>query len=218
MGAPQTVLCDELSAMNGTYGVRFETAPVHPGLMALAHAWHGARAHREQMQQLAHVSAVIVLSRDRNSGRVVVDREGRAVIDYRVGRMERSLLQRGIAAAARIHWAADADEIHTLHTREQSLRRSASAGKADLEAFCDRVAALPVHGNRCAVFSAHQMGTCRMGADPRRDVCDERGGVYGVPGLFVADGSLFPASSGVNPMITIMALAYMVGSEMTATA
>ena len=211
IGPPQTVLCDELAALNGTYGVRLESAPVHPGLMALAHAWHGARAHREQMQALAHVSAVAVISRDRHGGRVTVDREGRPVIDYRVGRMERSLLQRGIAAAARVHWAAGAQEVHTLHTSEQRLRRSAASTSRDLDAFCERVSALPVHANHCAVFSAHQMGTCRMGADPKRDVCDARGGVYGVPGLFVADGSLFPASSGVNPMITIMALAYMVG-------
>ena len=38
-------------------------------------------------------------------------------------------------------------------------------------------------------------------------VCDQRGAVFGLPGAYVADASLFPASSGVNPMITIMALA-----------
>jgi len=55
------------------------------------------------------------------------------------------------------------------------------------------------------------MGTCRMGADPRTSVCDEHGAVRGIGGLFVADASLFPASSGVNPMITVMALATIVG-------
>jgi choline dehydrogenase-like flavoprotein len=44
-------------------------------------------------------------------------------------------------------------------------------------------------------------------------VCDERGAVRGVPGLYVADASLFPASSGVNPMLTIMALAHMVAQS-----
>ena len=57
------------------------------------------------------------------------------------------------------------------------------------------------------VFSAHQMGTCRMGRERMNSVCDENGAVYGVKGLYVADASLFPASSGVNPMITVMALA-----------
>ena len=52
------------------------------------------------------------------------------------------------------------------------------------------------------------MGTCRMGRDPRCAVCDETGEVFGVRGLFLADSSVFPASSGVNPMITVMALAH----------
>jgi choline dehydrogenase-like flavoprotein len=46
-----------------------------------------------------------------------------------------------------------------------------------------------------------------MGADPARSVVDGRGASHDVAGLYVADGSLFPDSSGVNPMLTIMALA-----------
>jgi choline dehydrogenase-like flavoprotein len=55
-----------------------------------------------------------------------------------------------------------------------------------------------------------------MGIDPRAAVCDEHGQVHDVPGLYVADASLFPASSGVNPMITIMALAHCVGAGIAA--
>src|SRR5205085_9533930 len=106
LGAPQTVLCDEFGFIDGNFGVRFEAAPVHPGLIALAQPWHGARNHRIRMQRAAHVSAFVVLTRDRDGGRVSVDSEGRAVVDYTIGRMERELLQEGIATAARIHWAA----------------------------------------------------------------------------------------------------------------
>ena len=66
------------------------------------------------------------------------------------------------------------------------------------------------------MFSAHQMGTARMGLDAAANVCDEHGQVRGVPGLYVADTSLFPASSGVNPMISVMALAHMVGAGLAA--
>ena len=62
--------------------------------------------------------------------------------------------------------------------------------------------------NRVMMFTAHQMGTCRMGADPKTSVTDEHGEVHGVKGLFVCDGSLFPAPSGVNPMLSIMSLVY----------
>ena len=213
LGAPQTVLCDEFARMRGNYGCRIETAPIHPGLIALAHPWYGARDHRRRMQSIAHVSAFIVLTRDRQGGRVRVDSEGRAVIDYGVGKLERELLQRGLSAAARIHWAGGAEEILTLHSRKHPLTRSAVDSSAAIDAYSREVGALPVHANHCGIFSAHQMGTCRMGSDHRASVCDENGQVHGIPGLHVADASLFPASSGVNPMITIMALALVVGER-----
>ena len=62
--------------------------------------------------------------------------------------------------------------------------------------------------NRLMMFTAHQMGTCRMGADPRTSVTDAHGQVHGVKGLFVCDGSLFPSASGVNPMVSIMGLVH----------
>jgi hypothetical protein len=58
------------------------------------------------------------------------------------------------------------------------------------------------------VFSAHQMGTCRMSADSTKGVCKESGEVWEVDDLYVADTSLFPTSVGVNPMITCYAVTY----------
>jgi cholesterol oxidase len=46
-----------------------------------------------------------------------------------------------------------------------------------------------------------------MSEDPRRGVTDSFGAVHGVPGLFVADASLFPGPIGINPMETVVALA-----------
>ncbi len=58
-----------------------------------------------------------------------------------------------------------------------------------------------------ALISFHQMASCAMGADPGRGVVDETGETFDLRGLFVADASAFVTSSGVNPMITIMAIA-----------
>ena len=117
----------------------------------------------------------------------------------------------GTAAALRVHAAAGAQELLTLETRARSLR--ACSDPEALEAFCAETARLPIGANRSAVFSAHQMGTCRMGVDRRTAVCDPSGEVFGVRGLYVADASAFPASSGVNPMITVMALAHHVARQ-----
>ena len=214
-GPPQTVMSDEHAALDGNYGVRLEVAPSHPGLLALALPWHGARHHRAQMQRAARVSATIVLTRDSSGGRVRVRREGRAAIDYRPGPRELLHLRRGIEAAVRAHVAAGAEEVITLHSRPYAFdARRATA--ATIDEFCRRVSTSPLDRNWSTLFSAHQMGSCRMGADARSAVCDEGGAVRGITGLYVADASLFPASSGVNPMITVMALAKLVGESIGA--
>jgi choline dehydrogenase-like flavoprotein len=209
-GPPQTIFCDEHASLDGAYGVRLEVAPVHPGLLALALPWFGARDHRQRMQQAAHVSTMIALTRDSEGGRVRVRREGRAAIDYRIGARELSHMNRGIAAMVRAHVAAGAEEVITLHSRPHVLAAKNASPRA-VDEFCTQAAASAVDRNWSTLFSAHQMGTCRMGGDPRTSVCDERGAVRGIEGLFVADASLFPASSGVNPMITVMAMAKVVG-------
>jgi choline dehydrogenase-like flavoprotein len=61
--------------------------------------------------------------------------------------------------------------------------------------------------NAVALFSAHQMSTCRIGKDRRSSVAAPNGEVWGIRGLYVADASAFPSASGVNPMLTVMALA-----------
>ncbi len=63
-------------------------------------------------------------------------------------------------------------------------------------------------------ISFHQMASAAMGSDPSRSVIDEAGETHELKGLYVADGSAFPTSSGVNPMITIMAIADHVGRGM----
>ena len=60
------------------------------------------------------------------------------------------------------------------------------------------------------------MGTCRMGGSAKTAVADPYGEVYGVRGLFVADASTFPTASGVNPMLTTMAMAYRVAQHIKA--
>lgn len=64
----------------------------------------------------------------------------------------------------------------------------------------------------------HQAGTCRMGSDPARSVTDKWGTVWDHPNLHIVDGSLHITNGGVNPVLTIMALAYRVSRHIVATA
>jgi len=213
-GPPQSILCDELADVRGGYGVRLETAPAHLGLQAMATPWCGARDHRREMQASARKCTLVVLVRDRAAGRVRLGRDGAPVVDYRPGRQERALLRQGIAAASRVLLAAGARQLLTLNHRRLGLRDAGDP--AALDAYFAGVARSRSERNWSTLWSAHQMGTCRMGAGPRTAVCDEGGEVFGVRGLFVADASAFPASSGVNPMVTIMALAHHTAQEIKA--
>ena len=210
-GPPQSVMSAQFARAAGNFGFRLEAAPAHPGLLALAAPWTSAREHRRLMQRCSHVSSMIALTRDSNGGRVRARNDGSVRIDYKLGKAERALVAQGMAAAARVHLAAGAEEVHTLHTR--GLRLAKSAPTSEVDAFYRRIEAEPVDRNWSTLFSAHQMGTCRMGSDASTAVCDERGQVFGVSGLYVADASAFPASSGVNPMITVMAIATCVAES-----
>lgn len=204
-GPPQTVMSGQFARVTGNLGFRLEAAPAHPGLLALAAPWTSPREHRRLMQRASQTAAMIALTRDTTGGRVRGREDGTVRIDYRLGKPERALVAQGIAAAARVHLAAGAEEVHTLFTR--GLRLSKSASSSEAGAFYRRIETEAVDRNWSVLFSAHQMGTCRMGRDAQTAVCDERGQVFGVTGLYVADASAFPASSGVNPMITVMAIA-----------
>lgn len=66
--------------------------------------------------------------------------------------------------------------------------------------------------------TAHILGGCRMGVDPRTSVTNGDGRSWDIPNLWICDGSLFPTSTGVNPSLTIQALACRIGDRIAAMA
>lgn len=53
----------------------------------------------------------------------------------------------------------------------------------------------------------HEMGTCRMGDDPKTSAANRYGQIHGVQGLYVADNSVIPTCGTANPSLTNAALA-----------
>jgi choline dehydrogenase-like flavoprotein len=66
--------------------------------------------------------------------------------------------------------------------------------------------------------SNHVMGGSAMGAKADRAVCDSYGKVYDADNLWICDTGLYPSSPGVNPQLTVMALAHRLAERLTATA
>jgi choline dehydrogenase-like flavoprotein len=200
-GVPQSVVSDAFARLDGAYGFRLEVPPVLPGVAAAGLVWSSAESHRATMRQLDHLAAFIPIVRDREPGRVHVDRDGEALVAYKVRGADRAMCVRAIVETARVHLAAGAREVRTFHTTPLVLEPG-----GDMSGFADTVARRGVATNTVGMFSAHQMGTAGMGAD-RQSVSDPDGAVRGLRGLHVADASAFPNASGVNPMLTVMALA-----------
>lgn len=110
----------------------------------------------------------------------------------------------------RLHKAAGALEVFTGQSREVRWKQG-----EDFEEFLGRVEAASYEPNDVACFTAHQMGSCRMGTDPASSVADGRGELHDTKGVWIGDGSAFPTAPGVNPMVTIMALAHRTSAGLT---
>jgi choline dehydrogenase-like flavoprotein len=209
-GVPQSVLGDAFAEIEGAHGFRLEVPQGYPGILAASFPWWGADAHRARASDARRIAPFIGIVRDRAEGRIAIDRLGEPVVKYANGALERRLLQRAMVESARIHAAAGARRVFTLHT--PPLERDAGAIQ-DLAAEIERRGVVP---NRITMFSAHQMSSCRIGNDRGSSVADPDGQVWGVRGLFITDASAFPSASGVNPMLTVMALARRTASRMLA--
>ncbi|MDX6622463.1 MAG: hypothetical protein QOE75_395 [Solirubrobacterales bacterium] len=170
--------------------------------LAFGGAWLlGAGAeHQRRMLDFAHVGSIGVHLCDESAGRVGLGAEGSLRASYRLTAADARRLAFGIARAAEVHFAAGATEVYPNIARVGVLK------PGDLASF--EATAFKPSELRLEAF--HPMGTARIAADPSEGACDLRGAVHGTAGLYVADGSLFPTSVGVNPMMTIIAFAKQV--------
>ncbi|RTQ49759.1 FAD-binding protein [Hymenobacter gummosus] len=214
-GPSMSVVNDSCTRLHGTnFGAKIETPPAHLGLMAMTLPWTSGTEHKQLMQQAAHLGSFIVLTRDRDGGRVRPDAQGQPLIDYRLSRFDRGSLLAGVRTAAEIHAAAGAHTVLLPHGTLPRLR--AQDGRILNPAVLDGLPALNWGPNRFNLYSAHQMSTCRMGGRRHDHPTSPTGETYELRGLYVADGSAFPACSGVNPMLTIMALAHHTAQHLKA--
>ena len=227
-GPLQAARLDEFAASQpARRGYVVESAPAHLGLLALALPWEGTDAHESVMQRAASIAPLVAVTRDGGEGRVVDTKQGGTRIDYRLDATGIATLRHALVSMARLSRAAGAVEVIAVGMPPAVFGREGvpSGGEASaFAAFEDRLSRFDFAPNRGSVFSAHQMGTARMGSDPRLHPCDPDGHVRrgagrrdaAVRGVYVADASLFPTAIGVNPMLTIMALARHVARTVSA--
>jgi choline dehydrogenase-like flavoprotein len=203
LGAPHAGLSHEFENVQDGYGFLIEGAQYTAGLTGSAVPWTSGVEHKEMMTTVPRGASFITLLRDRGHGQVTVDANGEAVPWYDVtDELDLQHMRLSIEKLARLHQAAGAVQIASLGAGLPMWRYG-----DDLEAFIAKAQRVPLRAGGQRLFSAHQMGTCRMGVDPETSVAGPFGELHDVRGVWIGDGSAFPTPTGTNPMVSIMTLA-----------
>ncbi|HVJ72731.1 MAG TPA: GMC family oxidoreductase [Casimicrobiaceae bacterium] len=215
-GAPQTIYSDhwlDTLSPGGPAGFKVEAAPVHPVLAAITMPGHG-EAHARWMGQLPHMHVLIALIRDgfhpeSAGGTVRLRDDGTPVLDYPQTPYLFDAVRRAFAAMAELQFAAGSTSVMPVQGRGEAFTTRAAAARA-IGAFALAPLVTPM-------VSAHVMGGCPIGPDPKRAVVDMTGRHHHLANLHVIDGSLFPTSIGANPQLSIYAFAAKLADGLAAT-
>jgi len=180
-GVPQSFYVDEFAGE----GVMFETVAGPPAYAAMSLPLQGAE-HDRVMASYRRLAQLGLMVSDSSRGSVhALGR--RPVIRYSLDAADLGRVRRGLRRIERLLRAAGASEVY-LPLPPGVAAEAARASDLRLMAF-------------------HPLGTARADARASHGVVDGELAVHGLRGLHLADGSVVPSSLGVNPQITIMALA-----------
>ncbi len=205
-GVMQALYSDQHRNLDDGYGLKYETAANHPHIFIAFSPWRSSREHYGLMEALSNTVPMGVLLRDRDGGEVRVGRDGEPVVRYRLSPFDTGHLRTGLDGAAQILEAAGARRIYSSQARWVSYEPGGSGTRETFMADADGAG---YGSGQVHLGSFHIMGSARMGGSPATAACDPGGQTWDVRDLYVFDGSAFPTASGVNPQISIQAIAHM---------
>jgi choline dehydrogenase-like flavoprotein len=210
IGQAQSAVSYQFAELEGDWGYLIESAPTAPALVATGWPWVDGGDHKRGYSAgLRHMAPFISVARDHGEGEVFLDQYGRAVVRWSLtDEVDRRLLVSAQVELAKLHKAAGAKEIRTLHAEPVHWREG-----DDFAEFIERIENAPYEANDLPIYTAHQLCSCRMGSDPSDSVADGHGQLHDTKGVWIGDASAFPTAPGVNPMISIMSLAHRTAGE-----
>lgn len=179
-------------------GLKFETLGFGPGLLASRLPGFGSTL-RGFIDELHHWVDWGVAVKAQAEGRV---RRlfGRTIVQFTPSADDTAGFARGLRVMGDMLQAAGADQLAPGVRGAGLLRRA-----ADCPA--------PTRPGAYLAAVTHMFGTCRMGSNPAASVVGPDFKHHAVNGLYVADSSVFPTNTGVNPQVAIMALATLCGER-----
>ena len=200
-GVPQSFYIDEFMDER----IIFEGAAGPPDYAAMSFPFSRER-HRSLMLDYLKLSQFGLMVSDTSRGQVR-ERAGRVEIRYDLNRADVAAFKRGIELLTELYWAAGAravfppvESIGELRDGDVETLRRAKVRASDL-----------------VLMAFHPLGTARADARPERGVVDADLRLHGTDGVYVSDGSVVPSALGVNPQITIMALATRLADHLLLT-
>jgi long-chain-alcohol oxidase len=205
-GVMQALYSDQFRDLHDGYGLKFETAALHPHLLVPFGPWRSAADHLAMTEAMSNTVPIGVLLRDRDGGEVRVGRDGEPVVRYRLSEFDAGHLRTGIDGAAQLLEAAGARKIFSSHSKFVGYEPGRAGSRGLFMAEAD---AAGYGAGQVVLNSFHIMGSARMGGSPTMSACDPTGQTWEARNLYVLDGSSFPTASGVNPQISIQAIAHM---------
>ena len=190
-GVPQSYYIDEFA----DEGIMFEGAAGPPDYAAMSFPFSREK-HRQIMLDYRQVSQFGLMVSDTSRG-FVRERAGRPEMRYDLNREDAATFKRGIELLCELYWEAGAKVIYP------PVEGLGELHGGDLEPLRRH----PMRPHDLILLAFHPLGTARADARAGHGVVDADLKLHGVEGLYVADGGVVPSSIGVNPQITIMALA-----------
>jgi choline dehydrogenase-like flavoprotein len=176
---------------------------VPPGVLAATMPGFGP-AHGRRARDIPSLAMFGGLLHDEGGGVVLPSPTREPVVAYRMARADRARIPALLRLMAEIFFAAGARECFLPVLGADPVTPD-TLHRLPLES-------LP--GHRFESASQHPLGTLRMGRSSREGVVDVDGRPFGADGLWVADGSIVPTSLGVNPQVTVMAMALRVADRL----
>jgi choline dehydrogenase-like flavoprotein len=191
-GVPQSYYIDEFC----DEGIMLEGAAGPPDYAAMSFPFTREQ-HRELMLDYLRIAQFGLMVSDTSRGSVRELPGNTVHISYALNDADVRTFKRGIELLVECYWAAGAQEVYPPVEGIGILR----------DGDIDTVRRHDLRPGDLALAAFHPLGTARADARPDHGVVDPDLKVHGLEGVYVSDGSVVPSSIGVNPQITIMALA-----------
>lgn len=199
-GIPMSYTCHEFGVTNGKEkgGFLIESIFLPIFQMALAIPSIGLD-HARIMKNFNHYTMAGIMPRDDSVGKVLLSYNGNPKILYNLSDQTVEDMAKGMGILARMWFNIKAKAVLTSHRDVPEI-----GSKDDIPKLRDAIRNNP---DGLMLGSAHPQGGNRMGDREDECVVDSDCKIFGFENLYVCDASVFPTALGVNPQLTVMALA-----------